>query len=33
MDNETNKSLMRRYIEMWNTGNVEIADCAKADFL
>lgn len=26
MDTEANKTLVRRYIEMWNTGNVEIAD-------
>ena len=26
MDIEANKSLVRRYIEMWNTGNVELAD-------
>jgi predicted SnoaL-like aldol condensation-catalyzing enzyme len=26
MDIEANKALVRRYIEMWNTGNVELAD-------
>jgi predicted SnoaL-like aldol condensation-catalyzing enzyme len=26
MDIEANKALVRRYIEMWNTGKVEIAD-------
>jgi predicted ester cyclase len=26
MDNETNKALVRRYLEMWNTGQVELAD-------
>ena|SRR6266568_3826832 len=25
MDIEANKTLVRRYIEMWNTGNVELA--------
>jgi predicted SnoaL-like aldol condensation-catalyzing enzyme len=26
MDLEANKALVRRYMEMWNTGNVELAD-------
>lgn len=26
MDIEANKALVRRYIEMWNTGKVELAD-------
>ena len=26
MDIEANKALVRRYIEMWNSGNVELAD-------
>ena len=26
MNIEANKALVRRYIEMWNTGNVELAD-------
>ncbi len=26
MDSEANKALVRSYIEMWNTGNVELAD-------
>ncbi|GHO70777.1 hypothetical protein KSC_096690 [Ktedonobacter sp. SOSP1-52] len=26
MDIETNKGLVRRYLEMWNTGNMELAD-------
>src|SRR5438128_1077952 len=26
MDSEVNKTIVRRYIEMWNTGNVELAD-------
>lgn len=26
MDIEANKALVRRYIEMWNTGNVGLAD-------
>jgi predicted SnoaL-like aldol condensation-catalyzing enzyme len=26
MDIEANKALVRRYIEMWNTGNVELAN-------
>jgi predicted SnoaL-like aldol condensation-catalyzing enzyme len=26
MNSEANKALVRRYIEMWNTGNVERAD-------
>jgi predicted SnoaL-like aldol condensation-catalyzing enzyme len=26
MDPEANKALVRRYMEMWNTGNVELAD-------
>jgi predicted SnoaL-like aldol condensation-catalyzing enzyme len=26
MNSEANKALVRRYIEMWNTGNVEWAD-------
>lgn len=26
MDTETNKTLVRRYLEMWNTGQVELAD-------
>ena len=26
MDIETNKTLVRRYMEMWNTGHVELAD-------
>ena len=26
MDSEASKALVRRYIEMWNTGNVELAD-------
>src|SRR5262245_12076697 len=26
MHTETNKALVRRYIEMWNTGKVELAD-------
>jgi predicted SnoaL-like aldol condensation-catalyzing enzyme len=26
MDIETNKAIVRRYIELWNTGNVALAD-------
>ena len=26
MDSEANKALVRRYLEMWNTGHVELAD-------
>ena len=26
MDTEANKAIVRRYIEIWNTGNVELAD-------
>ena len=26
MDTEANKAIVRRYIEMWNTGNVVLAD-------
>jgi predicted SnoaL-like aldol condensation-catalyzing enzyme len=26
METEANKALVRRYIEMWNTGKVELAD-------
>lgn len=26
MDSEANKAIVRRYIEMWNTGNVALAD-------
>ena len=26
MDSDANKALVRRYMEMWNTGNVELAD-------
>lgn len=26
MDSDANKALVRSYIEMWNTGNVELAD-------
>lgn len=26
MDIEANKALVRRYLEMWNTGNVQLAD-------
>src|SRR5438128_1472535 len=26
MDIETNKGIVKRYIEMWNTGNVALAD-------
>jgi hypothetical protein len=26
MDTEANKTLVRRYIDMWNTGKVEVAD-------
>jgi predicted SnoaL-like aldol condensation-catalyzing enzyme len=26
MNTERNKDLVRRYLEMWNTGNVELAD-------
>ena len=26
MDSEANKAMVRRYIEMWNTGNVALAD-------
>ena len=26
MDSEANKAIVRRYIDMWNTGNVALAD-------
>ena len=26
MDSEANKAVVKRYIEMWNTGNVALAD-------
>jgi predicted SnoaL-like aldol condensation-catalyzing enzyme len=30
MNQDANKAIVRRYIEMWNTGNVDLADAVLA---